>query len=143
VGYLPRQGDRHHPRELRLRADRRPVQDRQLRRSDAPPGSDRGVAHRRAVDPARRRGPVAGNAARCGALCIRGVRGGGRLPALRFALTVLTLALLAGPAQAQFSLFRRPPAVVGAAPAGTPPAEAAIWPYPAPDPKSWWDDDWP
>ncbi len=65
------------------------------------------------------------------------------MPALRFALSVLTLVLLAGPAQAQFSLFRRPPAVVGAAPAGTPPAEAAIWPYPAPDPKSWWDDDWP
>jgi hypothetical protein len=25
-------------------------------------------------------------------------------------------------------------------PPGTPPLEAAIWPYPAPDPRTWWDD---
>jgi len=49
----------------------------------------------------------------------------------------------AGPAQAQ--LFRRvlpnsPP--VAAPPPNLPPAEADIWPYPPPDPKSWWTDTW-
>lgn len=28
-------------------------------------------------------------------------------------------------------------------PESTPPAEAAIWPFPPPDPKSWWDDERP
>jgi hypothetical protein len=60
------------------------------------------------------------------------------LRAPRFALAFLALVAAAGPAQAQFSIFRRsPPTVIGEAPPGTPPAEAAIWPYPAPDPKTW------
>ena len=29
------------------------------------------------------------------------------------------------------------------APADLPPLEAEIWPFPAPDPKTWWTDDWP
>jgi hypothetical protein len=66
------------------------------------------------------------------------------LPAVRFALALLIAAAVASPAPAQVSPFRRtPPQVIGEAPPGTPPAEAAIWPYPAPDPKSWWDDEWP
>ena len=52
--------------------------------------------------------------------------------------------LCAGSAQAQ--LFRRvlpnnPP--VASPPANLPPAEAEIWPYPPPDPRTWWDDNWP
>jgi hypothetical protein len=43
---------------------------------------------------------------------------------------------LAWPAQAQFG----PRAQLAGPPAGTPPAEAAIWPFPPPDPNSWWDD---
>jgi hypothetical protein len=43
-------------------------------------------------------------------------------------------ASLAAPAHAQ--VFRRQTGP----PKGTPPAEAEIWPFPAPDPKSWWDD---
>ena len=53
-------------------------------------------------------------------------------------------AACAGPGQAQ--LFRRAPAgapPVAAPPPNLPPAEAAIWPYPPPDPKTWWDDKWP
>jgi hypothetical protein len=43
------------------------------------------------------------------------------------------IALLSAPALAQPS----------GPPEGTPPAEAAIWPFPPPDPKSWWDDERP
>lgn len=32
---------------------------------------------------------------------------------------------------------------VAAAPANLPPQDAEIWPFPAPDPKSWWDEAWP
>lgn len=55
-------------------------------------------------------------------------------------LIALAVLALAAPAQAQFfGLMNRKPAQVGPPP-GTPPAEAEIWPYPAPDPQSWWDD---
>jgi len=51
------------------------------------------------------------------------------------ALCLLT-AVLAAPAHAQ--LVKLKPK--GGPPPGTPPAEAEIWPFPAPDPKSWWED---
>jgi hypothetical protein len=55
----------------------------------------------------------------------------------RLALALLLVALAAGAAQAQFVFRRSPPA---GPPPGLAPAEAEIWPYPPPDPKSWWDD---
>ena len=52
----------------------------------------------------------------------------------------LALALaIATPADALPKLRRK----AAEAPPDLPPAEAAIWPYPAPDPKTWWDDDRP
>ena len=56
---------------------------------------------------------------------------------VRLALAVLAAASLAAPAQAQ--LFRLKPKEAGPPP-GTPPLAAEIWPFPEPDPKSWWDD---
>ncbi len=56
----------------------------------------------------------------------------------RLALILLTTAL-AGGAQAQI-LRHKPAGPVAAPPKGTPPAEAEIWPFPPPDPKSWWED---
>jgi hypothetical protein len=50
---------------------------------------------------------------------------------VRTAVLILAAAL-AGPVQA------RP--APGGPPPGTPPAEAEIWPFPPPDPQSWWDD---
>jgi hypothetical protein len=55
----------------------------------------------------------------------------------RLAASILTLILLAPAAQAA------PRGKPSAAPEGLSPAEAAFWPWPAPDPKSWWDDDRP
>jgi hypothetical protein len=59
---------------------------------------------------------------------------------VRTAIPILcSLAVLAGsaaPAQAQF--LRRPAAI--GAPPGVSAAEAEIWPFPPPDPKSWWED---
>ncbi len=46
------------PGQLRLRGDRLALEDRQVRRPDAAAGPGRGVPHRRALDPARRRGPL-------------------------------------------------------------------------------------
>jgi hypothetical protein len=63
------------------------------------------------------------------------------LPAIRRALLVLIAVALATPADAQF-LFRRKPAQIGP-PEGTPPYEAEVWPFPPPDPKTWWEDKWP
>ncbi|MDB5424610.1 MAG: hypothetical protein JWQ29_2026, partial [Phenylobacterium sp.] len=62
----------------------------------------------------------------------------------RLALTVLLIAALAGPADAQL-LHRGPRAdpPVRPPPADLPPAAAEIWPFPAPDPKTWWDEAWP
>ena len=65
---------------------------------------------------------------------------------VRKAFAVLIALSLAAPAQAQIPLFipiprkakpaegPRPP------PPDLPPAEAAVWPFPAPDPKSWWEE---
>ena len=50
---------------------------------------------------------------------------------------VIAAALLAVPAHAQ--LIKLKPKD-GGPPPGTPPLEAEIWPYPAPDPQTWWDD---
>ena len=56
---------------------------------------------------------------------------------MRRAFLTLSLLLLAvEPAFGQ--LFRRPSAP--APPAGIPAADAEVWPFPPPDPKSWWDD---
>ncbi|CAN7584683.1 hypothetical protein LJR225_004379 [Phenylobacterium sp. LjRoot225] len=58
---------------------------------------------------------------------------------MRSAILILAAAAaLAGPAQAQ--IFARPRPAQAGPPPGTPPAEADIWPFPAPDPQSWWDD---
>lgn len=55
----------------------------------------------------------------------------------RFAAALLIALALAAPAEAQFGRGKPAP---GGPPPGTPPWEAEIWPFPAPDPKSWWDD---
>lgn len=47
--------------------------------------------------------------------------------------TLLTLALVAAAGAAAAQPVKLPPK-------GLPSAEAEIWPFPAPDPKSWWDD---
>jgi hypothetical protein len=52
-------------------------------------------------------------------------------------LTFAVVAVLAVPAQAQF--LARKPAPAGPPP-GAPASEAEIWPYPPPDPQSWWDE---
>jgi hypothetical protein len=60
---------------------------------------------------------------------------------LRFAIALTIAALLAGPTEAQ--LLRRAPPSAGPVrppPPGLPPAEAEIWPFPPPDPKSWWEE---
>jgi len=59
----------------------------------------------------------------------------------RLLAIVLIASAFAGASHAQ--LFRRAPAggvPVAPAPASLPPTEAEIWPYPPPDPKSWWED---
>ena len=58
----------------------------------------------------------------------------------RLAVIALLIAAAAAPVRAQ--IFRRPPpsGPIAAPPPGAPPAEAEIWPFPAPDPKAWWDD---
>ena len=61
-------------------------------------------------------------------------------------VTALIALACAGPAQAQLLRIPIRPRTgaggppVASAPPGLPPAEAEIWPYPAPDPKSWWDE---
>ena len=63
---------------------------------------------------------------------------------LRTALAALAVSAFALSAEAQ--ILRRAPAVdppVSPPPAGASEAEQAIWPYPLPDPKGWWDDKWP
>jgi hypothetical protein len=47
---------------------------------------------------------------------------------------------LAGSAEAQLFGRRAPPQ---GPPPNASPAEAAVWPYPVPDPKTWWEEDWP
>jgi hypothetical protein len=64
---------------------------------------------------------------------------------VRPALAVLIALSLAAPASAQIPLIvpfpakKAKPVQLGPPP-GTPPFEAEVWPFPAPDPKSWWDD---
>lgn len=64
---------------------------------------------------------------------------------MRANLAVLIVLTLAAPAQAQIPLIlpipgkTAKPTVIGPPP-GAPPAEAEVWPFPPPDPKSWWDD---
>ena len=64
---------------------------------------------------------------------------------LRTALLALVACSLAAPASAQLPLIvplpgkTAKPTVIGPPP-GTPPAEAEVWPFPAPNPRSWWDD---
>src|SRR4051812_41902046 len=58
------------------------------------------------------------------------------MAARRLAAALLTLVALASAAEAA-------PRGKAAAPEGLSPAEAEVWPWPAPDPKSWWDDERP
>lgn len=63
---------------------------------------------------------------------------------LRAILAALFALSLGAPAAAQLPLIvpipgKGKPARVGPPPDATP-YEAAVWPFPAPDPKSWWDD---
>jgi len=66
---------------------------------------------------------------------------------VRVALALLIAVSLAAPASAQIPLIipfarKAKPAEAGprAPPPNIPPAEAAIWPFPPPDPKSWWEE---
>ena len=62
---------------------------------------------------------------------------------LRLVLATLIAVSLAAPAHAQFLFIpipRKAKPVQAGPPPGTPPLEAEIWPFPAPDPKSWWDE---
>jgi hypothetical protein len=64
---------------------------------------------------------------------------------LRAALAVLIALCVAAPASAQIPLIipipgKKPKPTVIGPPPGTPPYEAEVWPFPPPDPKSWWDD---
>ena len=52
---------------------------------------------------------------------------------MRTAIVILAAAALAGPAQAQFFARKAPPP-----PPATPGED--IWPFPPPDPQSWWDE---
>lgn len=52
-------------------------------------------------------------------------------------LALLIAAALAGPAHGQLITLK--PKAIGPPP-GASPLEAEIWPFPAPDPKSWWDE---
>lgn len=56
---------------------------------------------------------------------------------MRPLLALILAAGLAAPAEAQ--LFSRKPKEIGPAP-GAPFLEAQAWPFPSPEPKSWWDD---
>jgi hypothetical protein len=56
---------------------------------------------------------------------------------VRLAFAALLALALAAPAQAQF-LARRP--APAGPPPGTPPVFAETWPFPPPDPQSWWDE---
>lgn len=66
---------------------------------------------------------------------------------VRTALAVLIALSLAAPVNAQIPLFipiprkaKPPPEGPRPPPPDLPPAEAAIWPFPPPDPKSWWEE---
>lgn len=57
---------------------------------------------------------------------------------MRASSIALLLIALAGSADAQ--ILRRGSGPLPAPPKNLPPAEAEIWPFPPPDPKTWWDD---
>lgn len=66
---------------------------------------------------------------------------------VRAALTAILALSLAAPATAQIPLIvpiprkaKPPPEGPRPPPPDLPAAEAAVWPFPAPDPKTWWDD---
>lgn len=65
---------------------------------------------------------------------------------LRVVLAAILALSLSAPAGAQIPLFipiprkAKPPEGPRAPPPDLPPAEAAVWPFPAPDPRTWWDD---
>jgi len=62
---------------------------------------------------------------------------------MRVLIAALIALSLATPADAQFFIVpipRKAKPVQAGPPPGAPPLEAEIWPFPAPDPKSWWDD---
>lgn len=61
------------------------------------------------------------------------------MPPARLIFAALLAAALAAPAQAQVSQQ----VTIPGPPEGVSDAEAAIWPFPPPDPQSWWDEDWP
>lgn len=64
---------------------------------------------------------------------------------IRAAVVLLIALSVAAPASAQIPLIvpipgkKAKPTVIGPPPDATP-YEAAVWPFPPPDPKSWWDD---
>jgi len=64
---------------------------------------------------------------------------------VRAVIACLIALSVAAPASAQLPLIlpiprKKPaPTVIGPPPSATP-AEAEVWPFPAPDPKTWWDD---
>ena len=64
---------------------------------------------------------------------------------VRAAIAFLIALSVAAPASAQIPLIipiprkKPPPTVIGPPPDATP-AEAEIWPFPPPDPKSWWEE---
>jgi hypothetical protein len=60
----------------------------------------------------------------------------------RTILALIAALAVAAPAAAQIQLpgKKRP---AGEPPADLTPYEAEVWPFPAPDPKTWWDDKWP
>jgi hypothetical protein len=62
-------------------------------------------------------------------------------PAVRRLVLAAVLVALAAPAQAQFGARRVvPTGPVKPPPPGTSPAEADVWPFPAPNPKDWWEE---
>lgn len=63
------------------------------------------------------------------------------MTAPRIVLALMLCATIAAPAQAQLLGSRKP--ALGEPPPDATPYEALVWPYPAPDPNTWWNDDWP
>lgn len=63
----------------------------------------------------------------------------------RAAFALLITLGVAAPASAQIPLIvpipgKKPKPTMIGPPPGTPPAEAEVWPFPPPEPKTWWDD---
>lgn len=58
-------------------------------------------------------------------------------------LIALAAGALTAAAAAEAQAPRRGAGPAAGPPPGAPAAEAEIWPFPPPDPKSWWEDKWP